>query len=356
MKIWPFALLFIPALAWSGEQDQASAPTPTDDTEPPINWVDDSHTYATNQAQALTEWMDRFFGDPEWNIEQAESWLRLESVFEWDQDDGNDAKLRLRGKVQLPRLSRRLNLVFAGEDGEELDEEERKQEDTVGLQYNVGEGARSRFDVTLGFASGSLRPGVRYRAEDKLSEVSNYRFTQRVQYESDEGVFSTTQLDLNRALDANSLLRWSNKALWGEETLGVEWRTRLSLRHRLFEETRRPMALSYFGAIKGVTRPEQWIKNYRLGLLVRRQIYRDFLFMEVEPAINFRQRLYEDDREAAWSLVVRFEIALEKDLRRMRKEPEDEMRPVSEEELRERAASEAQAMAPDSAAPDPAPQ
>ena len=68
--------------------------------DPDITWVDSSHAYATNQAQALVEWMDAFFGDQTYNLEQAESYLRLEFIEDWDQDDGNKFKVRLRGKVQ----------------------------------------------------------------------------------------------------------------------------------------------------------------------------------------------------------------------------------------------------------------
>ena len=40
-------------------------------------------------------------------------------------DDDYNNKVRLRGKLQLPRLSKRLNLVFSGEDGDDLTDDER---------------------------------------------------------------------------------------------------------------------------------------------------------------------------------------------------------------------------------------
>ena len=98
------------------EGELVEVPWAEDPNDIPVNWVDESHAYATNQAQALTEWMDAFFGDPEYDAEQAESLLRLELANEWDEEDGNDFSVRLRGKVQLPKISRRLNLVFAGEE------------------------------------------------------------------------------------------------------------------------------------------------------------------------------------------------------------------------------------------------
>jgi hypothetical protein len=313
MKLWIIAaLLGAPVMALA--QDKANE---TEDQG--ITWVDDSHTYATNKTQALTQWMDNFFGDPLNDLEQAESFLRLQLIDDWEQEDGHGFKVRLRGKVQLPKISKRLNLVFAGEEAEGLDEEEAKQEDAISLQYNVADGEKSRFDLTLGWASSNVRPGVRYRNEGTMGQHSSYRFLERVQWEDGEGFFSTTQLDLYRALDNNDLLRWSNRIKYGEDTDGMEWRSKLSLSQRYLLDTKRPIATNAFLAINGVTQDDKFTKNYKLGFLFRRQIYRDFLFIELEPAINYRRREFEDERDLVWGLVVRLEVALEKDLRRVRK-------------------------------------
>ncbi|MCB1732863.1 MAG: hypothetical protein KDI21_20505, partial [Halieaceae bacterium] len=113
---------------WQG--DLPATPSPSGD-----NWVDDSHAYATEQAQALTQWMDDYFGDPNYELEAAESFLRLDFSTDWDQDDGNNNQVRLRGKLQLPKVSRRLNLVFSDESGDEFldDRDVRKTDDNVGL-------------------------------------------------------------------------------------------------------------------------------------------------------------------------------------------------------------------------------
>ena len=329
MKIWLITLFLVaPALAWSepetrdeqkDEIEGWEAAAPRDAQESPINWVDSSHAYATDQAQALTEWMDSFFGDPNYDLEKAESLLRLEWTNSWDEQDDYNANLRLRGKLQLPRVSKRLNLIFSGEDGDELSKDERSQEDRVGLVYTVAEKKRSRIDLGLGINSSGLRPGVRYRSQGPITELYRYRFTQRVQWEDDEGFYTTGQINLDRALSESSLVRWSNRVVYGEESEGAEWRTRLSLNQR-----RRPLrkkhqsAVSYFGTIDGVTDPSH-TKNYRLGVLLRRQVYRQFLFVELEPSYNWRRENKEDKREGVWAVEVRFEIALERDLRRMRK-------------------------------------
>ncbi len=298
---------------------EPAVPDPNEfEEQPAVNWVDDSHAYMTNQAQSLTEWMDEFFGDPEYNLEQAESLLRLELIDDWETEDGHDFKIRLRGKVQLPKISRRLNLVFSGEESDLDDEEDRRVDDEIGLQYEVREGSRSRLDLTMGISGSKPKPGIKYRNEGPIDDKHSYRFIERVQYSDKEKFFTITQGDLNRVIDDNNVLRWSNRAIWGERTDGVEWRTRLSLRQRLDPEARRPIALNYFAAISGETEPSSYVKNYRLGVLWRRQVYRDYLFVELEPAYNYRRKEFEEHRRSVWSMVVRLEIALQRDLIRKR--------------------------------------
>ncbi len=329
MKIWLIALLAMamPLLAWAepanpaitqDELDGWTADAPDDPNDISINWVDSSHAYATDQAQALTEWMDDFFGDPNYDIEKADSLVRLEWVNDWDEEENYNTKLRLRGKLQLPRISKRLNLVFSGEDGDALSEDERDNADLVGLLYNVAERKRSRLDLTLGFTADGPRPGVRYRNQGPITERFRYRYTQRIQYETDDGFYTTGQINLDHALSENNLIRWSNRAIYGEETRGTEWRTRLSLSRRIKPlRKKHHLVISYFGAINGITDPS-YTKNYRLGMLFRRQVYRQYLFAELEPSYNFRRNNVDADRNGVWKVVVRFEIALQRDLRRLK--------------------------------------
>lgn len=317
MKAWHIILLFaFPVLVWAGDDDENNAEI----ADEPITWVDTSHAYATDQSQELTQWMDDFFGDPVSDLEQAESYLRAEFIDDWEDEDGHDFKARLRGKVQLPKISKRLDLVFAGEESGQISEEEQRDEDSVSLQYEFLENSKTRFDLTLGLTSSGVRPGVRFRHENTIGELSSYRFLERVQWEDDEGAYSTTQFDLYRTIGSNNSLRWTNRVRYGEETDGAEWRTALSLRQRYLVDAKRPIATSIFFAVNGVTDPESFTKNYKLGFRFRRQFYRDFLFMELQPAYNYRRRNFEDDRAGVWSIVFKLEIALERDLRRVKKE------------------------------------
>lgn len=327
MKIWLAILLLAPAIAWAQQETQEEPPLearsespPLDEGELPLNWVDKSHSATAESAQALVEWTDNFFGDPSYDVEKAESFLRLEFEHEWDEYNGSDFGVRLRGKVQLPKISQRVALVFADDDTAAADRQERSDEDQVSLQVNVRESSRSRLDGTMGWSSGAPKPGIRFRHEDEFENTSrSYRYVQRLQWANDEKFFTLAQLDLFHAFDSDDMVRWSNRIKYGEETDGMEWRTRVSLFQRYYEDTKRPLAFRHFGLIRGETQPDSWVQNYALGTVVRRQMYRDFLFFEIEPSANYRRRDYEDDHDLAWQIIFRVEIHLARDLVKRRK-------------------------------------
>ncbi len=324
MKIWLAILLLASPLVWAQDPEEVDEP-PVEvplggagEVEPPPNWVDDSHAVAADSAQALVEWMDEFFGDPTYDAEKAESFLRLEFENEWDEMRGNDFGVRLRGKVQLPKVSQRVELLFSDDDTAEADREEQRDTDRVALQLKMRESRRSRFDATLSWSAGAPKPGVRFRHEDQLQESLSYRYVQRLQWANDDGFFTLGQVDLFHVLDSDDVVRWSNRGKWGEETDGVEWRSRLSLFQRFYEDTERPLAFNHFLAVRGKTRPDSFVQNYAVGTILRRKLYRDFLFFEIEPSANFRQPGYDEDRELSWQLVLRLEIHLARDLAKRR--------------------------------------
>ena len=135
MKMFLLILVFVIA---SPARSEAQAPdAPAAEGEAPITWVDDTHAYATDQTQALAEWMDSFFGDPNYDLESPESLVRVVWRNDFDQSDGYNTKVRLSGKLQLPKISKRLNLFFGGENGDDLSNDEEKSEDRAGMLYTI---------------------------------------------------------------------------------------------------------------------------------------------------------------------------------------------------------------------------
>lgn len=310
----PFKPLSLVLLLMAVVPSNLAIATEAETQDPPeYDWLDKSQLYVTESGDALARWLDGFFGVPVADIESASSILRLATVVDFDEHEGDDARLKARGKLQLPNLSKRFSLVFSGADGDVSDNlatsREERGDDQVGLQYVLKERRRHRFDLFGGVRAGlKAKAGVRYRFQYAPSESFFHRFSEELAYDQDDKAISTTRLDLNYLLDDNSMTRWGNRLRYGEETDGVEWRSQLSWRERISDRR----AITYFVGINGITDPNKLIKSYGPGLRYRQKVFRDYLFLDLSPAYGWRKKDADSDRQGAWSFEIQLEMFFEK--------------------------------------------
>ena len=278
------------------------------------DWLEDGKDYAARKANEMTQWVDNFFGNDERDLEQAESRLRLRTIYNWDERLDNEIKFRLGGKVSLPQISKRLDLVFRGEDMDDFSDDgvEDPSEDRVGLQLQVGPKyiKKYRFDLTVGFGSSGPKPGAKFVYQDAFAEDLNFRFTQRFTYDLGEGGYGSSRFVLDKALGDRELVRAYTRFLYGEKTDGTEWFSSLSYARGWGEDSGRVGATWLYVGADGHTEPYDFVKNYKVGVRFRRQAYRDFLFWEVEPSYNWRIDEPYFDREGAWRIELRLEFLL----------------------------------------------
>jgi hypothetical protein len=278
------------------------------------DWLEDGKDYAARKANEMTQWVDNFFGNDERDLEQAESRLRLRTIYNWDERLDNEIKFRLGGKVSLPQISKRLDLVFRGEDMDDFSDDgvEDPSEDRVGLQLQVGpkDIKKYRFDLTVGFGSSGPKPGAKFVYQDAFAEDLNFRFTQRFTYDLGEGGYGSSRFVLDKALGDRELVRAYTRFLYGEKTDGTEWFSSLSYARGWGEDSARVGATWLYVGADGQTEPYDFVKNYRAGVRFRRQAYRDFLFWEVEPSYNWRIDEPYFAREGAWRIELRLEFLL----------------------------------------------
>ena len=301
------------------EEDAASRFEDEEET-----WLDSGHGYVTEKADDLTRWFDSYFGSTEADQNVASSRLRLRVTMEEDEREGTNFRVSVGGKVNLPQISKRLDLVFRGDDpADDINGQQDQSQSPIALQLQVGkrEETRHRFDLTLGVGSGGPKPGARYRYAIDFNDKNSLQFTERVQYEFDDGVISTSRLVLDHQLANDALLRSYSRVLWGEATDGVEASS--SLQWIKFWQRQPPTSrgtdergLMVYGEVSGQTEPYEYVSNYRVGFRYRRQTYRKYLFLEFEPSYNWRVDEPYDERAGAWKVEVRFEFLLFDDLRR----------------------------------------
>lgn len=277
-------------------------------------WYDSSRDYVIGHTDNLAEWIDNFFGDASTEEEAPYSTLRLRIEQDWDERDKFDTDVRLRGKVYLPKLNRRLSLLFSDDDGEtgqdDLLTDERNSPDDVALQYTARERKYYRLDFKVGIrSSGDPKTSVRYKYERPFLDHYIGRFSQDVRYRGGEGFGSRTRFDLDRIIDETHLLRWFNKADWEEEESGVSWDTGVSYTKRLSHKR----AVSYYISAGGETQPYGITNSYGLGVRYRQNVLRPWLFAEVQPSYRWQKDNDIRDREGRAAIFLRLEAVFEKD-------------------------------------------
>ena len=311
----------------SADSEPGMAPAETNAAEAPVrgspSWLDTGHGFVTGHADELTQWFDSYFGGGDSEDTGASSRLRLRLINDWDQRLGNNVRVGVGGKVNLPAISKRLDLVFRGEDPlNDINGGDDPSQSRVALELKVNpyEDNNLDFKLTLGASSSGPKPGVKFTYKHDFNDRDSLHFIERIQFEFGEGTTSTSRLFLDRKLGERQLLRSYSSALYGSNTDGVEMSTALQWIN--FWQADRSdggpteRGLMAYAEVWGVTEPYSYVSNYRLGVRFRRQTYRDYLFLEFEPSYNLRVDEPYAPRAWAWRVELRFEFLLFEDLRR----------------------------------------
>lgn len=289
---------------------ESTAIPPGEDPDEEITWLDETEEHVGRKADELARRLDNFFGEPIDDYSRAHSRLRVLVGATYDDVDELEYRFKIRGKVDLPKLERRLAIVFEGEEGEPFGKQEiEEDQNRAGFQLNVSEAGRHRFDLATNVNSSlDLRAGVRYRYDRLFSDAFDARYVQDLAYDTNKKTFTRGRLYLNYLTSETSMLRGLGRLEYGEDSRGVEWQVGSVWVFQLDEHT----ALSPAIYAVGQTDPEL-TRNYGLGVRYRTNIYKDFLFMEVIPGYVWKKPNEFVDRKGTWGIGLYFEMHFEAD-------------------------------------------
>lgn len=281
-------------------------------------WLDTSHSYVVDSADNIAVWMNQFFGDARTEEEAPYSTLRLRFEQEYDEQDQFDSDIKLRGKVYLPNLNERISLLFADEDTGETGRDdllidEKDTPDDVTLQFKASEKKRSRIDFRLGLRSSlHLKSSVRYRYKHPISDSLLGTYSEELLHIDGEGFAARTRIEFDKALSEELLLQWHNRTDWREDISGFTWSSSLSLDKKLSEKK---VIGSFVGASGASRRTEEGseLDNYQIGLRYRQNMFRPWLFGEVQPSYRWTTTYPDDKRESAAVILFRLEAVFHKD-------------------------------------------
>jgi len=318
------ALLAVSMLLVGRAQGEEPAGPPAVEEE---GLLDEGHALVEQGLTELALRLDSFFGE-----ERRLDLERPGSVLRWRNEvrSGEDRRFRYRSTVlaslRLPAATRwlsRANLVLAGETspapagtlpeetgGPSLAPSLATERAGLELRFHLLRAAATTIDTGAGLRLGLplepyLRLRLRHRQPLPLAVVG--RVTPALFWTRREGVGASAALDLDRPLGRDTVLRWSGQGAVAQRSLGLEWGSELSLA-RLFPPAHIATALG--AGASGQTRTAREPLQYRIFARARRDLWRSWFFVELEPELDWPLDPLRGRRRAA-AITLRVEVHFE---------------------------------------------
>jgi hypothetical protein len=295
-----------------GEPDPAQ---PREDS-----WVDVGHAFLEQRIFAPVVRFDRFFSDErDLEAERSRSFLRFRNEIRFTDEGEAVYAANVRADLRLPGLNRwleRLRLVIAG-----------KTEDTVDalfpdspgapLREQIGSAdAEVRFDAFrtllahMDLGAGvllELPPGVfgrvRFRAAVPAGRLFLTRFATTGFWRTDTLFGTSGAVSFERPLGMRALARLGSSAELTQRSRGVEWGSELAV----LRSFGRRSAVSLAAGLQGAERAPVAVDRYRVFARLRRDFFRHWIFLELEPEAGWPWNPVEG-RHRVLAFTVRVEL------------------------------------------------
>ncbi|PKM21787.1 MAG: hypothetical protein CVV10_07580 [Gammaproteobacteria bacterium HGW-Gammaproteobacteria-14] len=284
--------------------------------------IDRTHDALSRSVCWPSKWFDRFFANPDDVADEpVGTLLRViyGARFQEDGETGNEA--RVRASVDMPNMERRLSLVLRNNDDidGDLSSSSSNRPGNVGenedntfraaLRWALQERERHNVDIELGLRS-ELKTFVRGRYRWRTPIYNSqwlFRFTESIYWKDLIGFGTETRLEFDRPLGSRTLLRLTSEGERSEELveLGLGWDLdqSVTLYHRLNQRS----AIQFTVGAQGFTDPTAQVEEWRTSIRFRRNIWRPWLYYEVEPFVVWpRLENYKDTAGIVLRLETQF--------------------------------------------------
>ena len=246
------------------------------------------------RANKAAQWVDSFFRDPEYEVENASSQFRLRPELYLRQEQGLKPRLKGSFRFNLPSLEGKVR-IYAGTsdyDGSiEQETEDDIRDPVVGLQF-LGK-ARGNWNTSLftglkgNELAGQVGPRVRYKKS--LSSRVSFQFTQKVLWQTNNEWDVRSRFDLDLATGKQYFFRQMVEGRWrGEHSSEEGYRTRISsfLTRKLGNDAGLQAELS----VVFKTEPDSHVDKYVAAWRFRKRSTVDWLYYEVVPILSWEDR------------------------------------------------------------------
>jgi hypothetical protein len=293
------------------------------DEPPPEAWGDRAHGKLHKFLWRSAMEVDSWFGanQPE-EVYATQTLGSITPIVLWDEYNGFSQRFRFRVKMPLPHLDERYN-AFIGTFGRDEFITERDQESGAIPRQRTG-GTIEEDQTLFGIQYRQRREGPRFEADAGIRIRSpvdpfvkgGYRFEfdapnhimislrETGFWQNSEGFGLTSRLDVERALDIDSLIRWTASGTISQESEGVRGYSALTYYRALPRE--RAVAGQIFTS--GEFDAAVPLGEYGLRVAYRQRLFRDWLVLELRPSVTWPKDRPEEPRKPSWGIGIGFEL------------------------------------------------
>jgi len=318
--------------------DKAPEPDVGAEDVPPLSSSGDTrwdkyHDALSRRIMNSAEWIDSFFDDE--RVESEENRTNIKLRFDTEVKEGDGIKLRVRGRIRLvlPKMRKRLSLVLSGDPdedtregtigdnigGEQFDNKDERNL-TASVWYFFLDTYKRNLLMRFGARWRDGGPvfwlGPRYRQLWTFDPWAA-RYTWSLRWFTDVGLESRMRLDMERPITKTLFFRQTTSFDWDQEedvdlkeedgTIKENTVTnfnKVGFAVSIFQPLSRRAILEYATGVSFVNKPEYVMDNVDLLVKYRRQFWRDWLFFEITPALEFP---WIRDYKAVPSILFRIE-------------------------------------------------
>lgn len=289
-----------------------------------LEWIDTKQRTWSHTVSDIGGYLDSFMGGTSGYQDTNKSFIKVYFDLDTSQYDGVSFEPKIKASLDLPITKKKFRLVIENDPDQELGISERNLSDLPSTNREANDGlygsirylfesdqwSRLSFDWGVK-ARWPPDPFARFRAVRgwELNERWYMVYSQEVYIFESKGFGTYSQLDFDRRLTEKLLFRVTSALDWHERTEQFDLLEQISL----FQDINNKRAIQYAAGIVAEEKKGSRITNYYTKAAYRRRLYKDWLFYEMTPGIEF-QRI--EDFSPNPFISFRLEILFAKDASR----------------------------------------
>ena len=271
-------LLVIPAVGFSSPAEEPPEKT--------IAILDKAQSFFGSRVNLAANQLDSFFATERADDEFGRSRLRLRGQYFIRDEAEADFKTQYRINLKLPNLQEKFKFKFG------KDKEKKKTENNSKVSSEIKPKITHPsqgwiFNADIGVTT-AIPPQIVNRARLRRNietGVLTHRFSEQLTYVTDEnGLQEETNLDTDYAISGDVIFRFVNNKRWYITTKDFTTNHGPTLIQRLTDND----ALNYGFTTQSIIHSGNWyVSNYRAAINYRKNIYRQWFYMDIIPGIDF---------------------------------------------------------------------